>query len=196
MSNPWDNRPWAERGDENEKDLFVAVGEALSHWELLEQAVAGLFTLVAVGSYFAPAAPALKAYSAVINSHNRIQMVRAAFEAWLREWPDCPAGDWTLDLLKQCNGWAGRRNEVAHGLVDRFIDEIEKGWFLIPGIYSKKGRDEIGKVDYRYNAEIIYGFSKAFLELHNTLDQATSVMGEWHRIAASQRAQERAAKQE
>ncbi len=188
MSNPWDDRPWAEFGVKSENELFVAIGKALSHWELLEQAVASLFTLVTVGSYFAPTAPALRAYCSVANSNNRIQMVRAAVESWLREWKDCPFAENALSLLIECSGWAGRRNDIAHGLVDRFVDEFGKGWFLVPSIYSKKGRNERGKIDYRYNAQIVDMFGDHFLHLHNRLNETISAMGEWHRAVAGQQA--------
>jgi hypothetical protein len=184
MSNPWDDRPWAVDGEKSENDLFIAVGKALSHWELVEQAIAGLFTLVTVGSYFAPSAPALRAYSSVGSTSNRIQLVRAALEGWLREWKDCPLGENALSLLNECGGWAARRNDIAHGLVDRFVDEFERGWFLIPGIYSKRGRNERGKTDYRYNAAIINAFGEQFLGLHNRLNETISAVGEWRRIAA------------
>src|SRR5260370_27886090 len=114
MENAWGNRPWAEDGDKSENDLFAAVGKALSHWELLEQAIASLFTLVTVGSYFAPSAPALRAYSSVISSNNRIQMVRAAVESWLQKWKACPLGENVLGLLNECGGGGWRANAIAH----------------------------------------------------------------------------------
>jgi hypothetical protein len=183
MTNPWDERPWAQQGNKNHDEIFTAVGSALSDWELLEQSIAAVFTLVTVGSYYAPSTPALRAYSSVISSNNRIQMVRAALQAWLRERKDCPLQGNVLTILSECSGWAGRRNDVAHGIVDRFLDEFEKGWFLVPGLYAKRGRNEVGKVDYRYNAEIIHGFGGQFIELHNRLSETVSAMGEWHRIA-------------
>lgn len=70
----------------------------------------------------------------------------------------------------------------------------KKAGFWVPALYSKKGRNDVGKVDYRYNAEIILNFSDQFLELHNRLNEITSAMGEWHRIAASQRMRERTQK--
>ncbi len=104
MFNPWDNQPWAADGEKNENDLFIAVGKALSHWELLEHAIASLFSLVTVGSYFAPSTPALRAYSSVGSTGNRIQLVRAALEGWLREWKDCPLGTNAVSLLNECSG--------------------------------------------------------------------------------------------
>jgi len=183
MPNPWDERPWAAVGEKSENDIFVAVGKALSHWELVEHAVAGLFTLVTVGTYFAPSAPVLRAYSSVGSTGTRIQLVRAALEGRLLEWKNCPLGGNALSLLNECGGWSARRNDIAHGLADRFADEYDRGWFLIPGIYSKRGRNEQGKVDYRYNAKIVDEFGARFLDLHNRLNETISAMGEWRRIA-------------
>jgi hypothetical protein len=36
---------------------------------------------------------------------------------------DCPVGDDILSLLSECRNWAGRRNDIAHGVADRFADE-------------------------------------------------------------------------
>ena len=82
-------------------------------------------------------------------------------------------------LLNECRGWSGRRNDIAHGLADRFTDEFERGWFLTPGIYSKRGRNERGSVSYKYNATIIDGFGDQFLDLHKRLNETTSAMSEW-----------------
>jgi hypothetical protein len=72
MSNDWDKRPWAEIGNKSANEIFVAVGKASSHWELVEQAIAGLFTIITVGAYYAPMAPTIRAYSSISSSHNRI----------------------------------------------------------------------------------------------------------------------------
>jgi hypothetical protein len=63
-------------------------------------------------------------------------------------------------------------------------------WYLLPGLYTLKRRPEHAgsKPAYRYNAEMILAYADKFIELHNQLNQATSMMGEWHRIAASERA--------
>jgi hypothetical protein len=187
MSNLWDERPWAEMGDRFETEIFTAVGKASSHWELVEQAIAGLFTVVTVSRYYAPAAPTIQAYSSVASSYNRIRMVRAALQAWLYDWKHFEFGAQVQEILNECGGWAGRRNDVAHGVADRYLDEFEKGWFLVPGLYNIKGRPLGKKAAYRYNAAIIDGFSQRFMDLHNRLHEMTSVMGEWHRIAVSER---------
>jgi hypothetical protein len=194
MSNPWDERPWAETGNKTETEIFAAVGRASSHWELVEQAIASLFTVVTVGTYYAPTAPTIRAYSSIASSHNRVQMVRAAVESWLHEWKDFEFGAEVLAILNECSGWAGRRNDMAHGIADRYWDEMEKGWFLVPSLYNIKIRPLGNKAAYRYDAAIMDGFSQRFLDLHNRLNEIASVMGEWHRIAASERERQKAGK--
>ena len=65
-------------------------------------------------------------------------MVRAALESWLHEWQHFEFGNEVLGILNECSGWAGRRNDIAHGVADRYLDEMEKGWFLVPGLYNIK----------------------------------------------------------
>ncbi len=152
MGNPWDVTPWPKVGNAGHDELFLAVGKALSNWELVENAIAGLFTRVTVGSYYAPTAPAIRAYSAVMSASNRIQMVRAALESWLHVWKDCPSGRNALDILKECGEWVGRRNDIAHGIVDRVVDAPKHGWFLFPSFYNAKKRPLDDRPAYRYTA--------------------------------------------
>jgi hypothetical protein len=188
-------RPWAETGNRSQDEIFTAVGRALSHWELVEGSIATLFTLITLGNYHAPANPMLRAYAAVTGSANRISMVEAALESWLLNW-NCPVGPNAVAALKDCRHWSGRRNDIAHGLVDMFFDELGQ-WFLIPSLYARRGRilesnpvagkSLIIKSGYRYNAAMIDSFSDQFLVLHGRMNEATSAMGEWFRIEAAHR---------
>lgn len=183
-------RPWAEHGNATADEIFVVVGKALSRWEMVEHAVASLFTVVTVGNYHAPTDPMLRAYAAVLGSNNRIQMVEAALQSWLLSWPQCPLGPNAIDILKRCKAWAGRRNDVAHGLVDLLLDDTR--WYLFPSLYAGKGRKLIAnpqgkpliRPDYRYNAKIVDAFSDEFLALFNELNQITSALATWYQIAS------------
>jgi len=188
MDKPWDTTPWPEEGNSGHDELFLAVGRALSNWELVESAIAGLFTIVTVGSYHAPTAPAIRAYSTVTSATNRIQMVRAALESWLYVWKDCPGGSNALNILKECGEWAARRNEIAHGIVDRLIDAPKNAWFLFPSFYNARKRQLGDRPAYRYTAANIDYYSDCFVTLHNRLNEVSSVLGEWHRIVASHKA--------
>ncbi|MGJ4927480.1 hypothetical protein ACQR1K_10065 [Bradyrhizobium sp. HKCCYLRH3095] len=189
-----DKRPWADQGNSSETEIFTSVGKALSHWEMVESAVASLFTMITLGNYSAPTTPVLRAYSAIVGSRNRMQMVRAALQSWLLSWPDCPLGPNAIDQLNLCGNWSARRNDVAHGMVDMTPDD--RRWYLFPSLYATKGRKLAAnpvegkpllfRPEYRYNAEIIDGFSQEFLGLYNQMNLITSAMGEWHRIASDQ----------
>ena len=184
----WDPTPWPEEGNAGHDEIFISVGKALSNWELVENAIAGLFTIVTVGSYYAPTAPAIRAYSTVANASNRIQMVRAAVESWQYLWKECPFGRNALEILKECGEWAGRRNEIAHGIVDRLIDSPKNSWFLFPSFYNAKKRRLGERPAYRYTAADIEYYSRCFEDLHNRLNEVSSSLGEWHRIAAGTKA--------
>ncbi|MDN5003796.1 hypothetical protein ACFQZO_23450 [Bradyrhizobium sp. GCM10027634] len=191
-----DERPWADHGNASDAEIFVVVGRALSCWEMVESAVAALFTMITVGDFHAPTTPMLRAYSAIVGSQNRVQMVQAALESWLLSWPDCPLGPNAVSLLKRCRNWAGRRNDIAHGLVDLNLDDAR--WYLFPSLYASRGRSLMAnpvpgrpllhKSDYRYNADIIDDFSREFLELFNEMNLVTSALGEWYRIKIGQQA--------
>jgi hypothetical protein len=111
--------------------------------------------------------------------------VRAALESWLLSWPDRPLGQNAIELLNLCRRWAGRRNDVAHGLVDMNADDAR--WYLFPSLYGTKGRKLmtnpvpgrplLQKSGYRRSAEIIAAFSDEFLELHNQMNRVVSAMG-------------------
>jgi hypothetical protein len=133
-------------------------------------------------------APAVRAYAAIVGSKARIDMVQAALLSWLHEWKECPCGQNAKDVLKQCGTWASKRNNVAHGLADMHLDE-PGAWYLVPSLYNLRplGERAAGKPAYRYNAEMILAYADKFIELHNRLNEVTSMMGEWHRIAASER---------
>src|SRR5262249_21806748 len=91
-------------------------------------------------------------------------------------------------ILKECGEWAGRRNEIAHGIVDRLTDAPKNAWFLFPSFYNAKKRRLGERPAYRYTAANIEYYSDCFEDLHNRLNEISSVLGEWHRIAASYKA--------
>jgi hypothetical protein len=185
MANPWDVAPWPDQGNETADEIFRAVGEALSSWELIEQGIATIFTVVTVGGYYAASEPAIRAYGSVANSRSRVQMVRAAAESWFHQWPDCPLETNIKDLLNECEKWSARRNEIAHGIVDRLTDQWINGWYLFPGLYSIKKRPLGGRAAYRYTAKNIEEYARGFTDLYNRLSLIVSALEEWRRIAAS-----------
>ncbi len=93
MSNPWDVPPIPEKGASSPDPLYQAVGKAITGWELVEQAIGGLFTFVTTGKFFDASGPALRAYGSIVGTSARIHMVRAAVESWNQQYPGCPLLD-------------------------------------------------------------------------------------------------------
>ena len=182
MANPWDAPPIPEKGASAPEPLYQAVGKALTYWEYVEQAIGGLFTFVATGKFFDASGPALRAYGSIVGTTARIQMVRAAVESWSQQYPTCPLLGNCYALLKECERWSTRRNDIAHGRVDNLVDAIPNGWMLFPGLYNTKKRSVEGKSKYRYTVEHIEGYTEGFQSLQGRIDECTSAMGVWYQI--------------
>lgn len=173
MGKPWEPTPWPDEGNAGHDEIFLAVGKALSHWELVETAIAGLFAAVIAGASAAPpAGSAARAYISVANATSRIHMVRATLESWLEVWNDCPYGGDALNLLQECTEWTARRSEIAHGIVNRAFNTQTNAWFLFPSIYNVR--------TYRYTAANIDYYANGFLDLHARLSDVSCRLGEWY----------------
>jgi hypothetical protein len=182
MDHPWDRPQLPDKGARAPEPLYQAVGKALTYWELVEQAIGGLFTFVTTGRFFDASGPALRAYGSIVGNNARIQMVRAAVESWSQKYPTCQHLDTCRALLKECEGWSARGNDIAHGRVDNLIDAIPNGWMLFPGLYNTNKRSIDGRSKYRYTAEHIEEFARGFLDLHNRMDECTSAISVWLQI--------------
>jgi hypothetical protein len=90
-------------------------------------------------------------------------MVRAVAEAWFERKELYPLKDEQVKILAACDGWADRRNDLAHGGVD---DTPHEGnYFLYPPLYTKKRPSEEDSPAYRYNAAQIEEIAQAFGKL-------------------------------
>jgi hypothetical protein len=100
VTNPWDRPPIPEKGARSPKPLYQAVGQAITHWELVEQAIGGLFTFVTTGKFYDASSPALRAYGSIVGTSARINMVKAAVDRLAPAAPDLPASRQLLRLAE------------------------------------------------------------------------------------------------
>jgi len=170
-----------QMGRQQSNEIFRAVGLALTNWELLEHEMGALFVvLVAPRSN-----EAMRAYSAVLASGARLKMIGGAAEAFFltREEDPFPALKKQVDgLLEAVEGFAPRRNEIAHGVIGiKFADEPmyehvvpKSSWVLTPSIYAKTKRTMVhaklsgivGLIPlYEYSSVEINGISAKFRDL-------------------------------
>ncbi len=175
---PWDIVDPASRGDVDERAIFDAVGRALTEWETLEIECAKLFAVfVSANHKRSYHAPAVRAYGTVTSVDTRFKMLQLAAESYFSKRPakrdsfeeDCN------DLLGEYKQYAARRNEIAHGLVQKvFITRKATkrvsrqsviGIFLLPSFYNpKKFKGE--KFTYRYVSGDIIHYKQEFTKLY------------------------------
>jgi hypothetical protein len=133
MPNPWDVLPRESAGDPTPEPLFLAVGMALSAWEIMDGWQATLFGELVSSRRGA----AETAYGTVVSSSGRADMVLAAADRLLTD----SAGDHLAELTTLVNDigkLSGRRNEIAHGFVCNFETTSSNGCYLVPPIYNSK----------------------------------------------------------
>lgn len=183
MPNPWDIPPATKVGNVNPDEIYVEVGKALSKWEMLEDALAWMFSeLVGAPSNAYPhdfdPTPAERAYGSIVGFRSRLNMIEAAAAGYFHvrsntSKPDEKAKITTLErqtkhLLKQVSGWSDRRNDVAHGVVVLSTDSrMANDYVLIPPGYNSKkyGPQITSDPAYTYNAAQITEFRNQFLRL-------------------------------
>jgi hypothetical protein len=170
---PWDPRPVSPMGDSREDAIFSAVGQALTEWEVLENACAQLFAvLVSANHKRAYLAPAIRAYGTISSAVTRQQMLVKAGEAYFssrKGKAQRHEAEFT-ELMKAYSNFAGRRNEIAHGLVQRVfltkrgIRPAAIGRYLTPSFYNPK-KFKNGQLSYLYTSSDLIFYRQEFTKL-------------------------------
>lgn len=118
------------------RDLYTAVGQALSAWEGLEGTLASLFAELCG----AVDEGASRAYGVVSSSAGRLDMLKEAFDCYPRRRHESLST--FTDLTKRIRLYGARRNEIAHGIVVLMADTEKPphGHFLCPATYNSRKR--------------------------------------------------------
>jgi len=130
------------------QEIFKAVGHALTTWESLEEDLCRLF-----GEYIGTINPAVKrAYGSVVSSQGRIGMMKEVIQAnYGVTWPETAALH--TKAMNQIGALAGRRNEIAHGIVtNQTVNEKNFGYCLMPAEYNAGKTYSAGEYFSRVNA--------------------------------------------
>jgi hypothetical protein len=170
---PWDRRPWPDRGDSDKGTIYLQVGQFISFWEKLEAALAFLFA-----NFSAPypqSEPARRAFFSVRPFEGRADMLRAGSEAYFSAHPSEELLSDLKEILKLSVCYSQRRNDIAHGIVDRFQTEDEwnrygwldetAGYALYPSLASFEERNLRGIPTYCMASADVEYFYKRVLEI-------------------------------
>jgi hypothetical protein len=181
---PWDVPDPPKVGDASNDITFQAVGEALSQWEFFEGNLSLAFSFLLGSGYGNLAAG--RSYGSVESFRGRVQLIEAAAEVYFKYNVDKELYSDLKKLLNQANRhWSGRRNEIAHGIVQPWFGvenegkenetAIRKGFVLFPAYYATRKRrlpettpftDIVPK--YVYSSVEIKKFGKHFYKLGET----------------------------
>ena len=164
---PWDRRPWPKAGDADKDSLYRSVGKALSAWEAIEAQLSYLFT-----QFIYPGRDSLasrRAYGAVRTFEGRLDMLRAAADVYFAYFPDKSLRTSFKSLAGRAKNYAGRRNDIAHGIVARwhpnpmtsFMVEQET-WCLLPSYIMTKHRDISETPEYAMASDDMDYFTSQF----------------------------------
>ncbi|MCW0234750.1 MAG: hypothetical protein OJJ21_14215 [Ferrovibrio sp.] len=164
--------PKFEIGDASQDITFAAVGAALSQWEHLEAWLANIFIDVCgfIGE-FEPNSAVGRAYGTVVAFTGRVQMIEAAAEVFFAEKGEDDDSKRLRAVIAKARGLSGRRNEIAHGIVQPW--GRDRGFALVPSWYATRKMTLIPKrhgfsdavPSYAYRSVEIYSFRDAFKEL-------------------------------
>jgi hypothetical protein len=119
-AHPWDRPQFPVRGDRDVKNTYEWVGQALSAWETFEASFGAIFGILVGDSDLI--SPAMRAYGSIISFKGKRDLVIAAGAAFFLRYPH-PAAAFLDDILEEANGWSGRRNDIAHGVVQLYYPE-------------------------------------------------------------------------
>lgn len=141
MGYPWDAPPFPKRGNKSPKALYQSIGQALTTWEYLEGTLANLYAAFCEKEYFDDAANLEYGHEA--NFRSRFHNLKKAADRYFVRYPNQETEGEFHELARHIEGYADRRNDVAHGVVDylHFIRDrggryslltVPQEWCLIP----------------------------------------------------------------
>jgi hypothetical protein len=131
----WNAPPTNLDGSPNADLVYLSVGRALSEWEFAETMFASLFAELVEGESDA----AKRVYGNMTSTATKRAAIEAAAEIYASRHPKGYSKEHLKLLLAHYVSASGRRNEIAHGSVEKFdIDGKDHGFFLCPAMYNTK----------------------------------------------------------
>jgi hypothetical protein len=182
-SKPWAAPPRPTTYDRDPEVIYAAIGRSLSMWQYVEDALSLIFEWLVVGgqvpgTYVNSMSPAQAAYGTVVSFDARAGMIEAAASAFFHHHAHPSFHARLQKLLATCRGWAGRRNEIAHGRIGGSPVDLNL-CALWPTESSSRKREITYRARFVYNSTQINEFDRQFAELHMTVLDFYSEFRSW-----------------
>ena len=171
MTNPWDKPPIPKLGDDSEDITYAGVGRVMSAWEQVEIELG--FTY---GQFLKRSdhRNAIREYGQGRIFSERLSILTRASDIHFRRYPNQDEEGAFLMLRKAIEGFSGRRNDVAHGIVRTFLltqkedDATPRHMsFLMPAYYDPRRFDaDTNAPAYSYSSVELNALAEGLSELH------------------------------
>jgi hypothetical protein len=176
----WKQAAWPPHGDADKRDTFCAVGAALTTWGIYEAELGRLFCALMVRDLPSPAAN--NAFGAIRTFEGRLAVLRKAGAAYFAYHQDETYQSTELiQILNIGQRACERRNEIAHGIVQRYlpsdssIHDESKGYCLFPAGYDSFRRGtETDRPDFCYSSIELSQYTLKFEELQKAPHELTN----------------------
>jgi hypothetical protein len=153
---------------------YTSIGRALSTWEWFEGHLAVAFRYFIRApdpNNFAP----LRAYGSVMAFGGRMDMIKAAADAYLAQTPNPEIEGALAVVYSKAIKFGPRRNEIAHGMVQPYDDGQghDSGYVLSASYYATNKRKVAALPTFRtmptyeYSSVEIDAFERGFWGLYN-----------------------------
>ena len=158
MSNPWDVPPIPVFGDEDKDETFIGVGMVMSRWESIEMILSVIYSVFELRP---DDFETIREYGEPKMFQERLYGLGRAASQFFEFAPDQIMHATFERFAARVTGFAGRRDEVAHGIVAAiqlydfyqgratFIRPRTNYWALIPPDFK---RDSRGAPAYVYTS--------------------------------------------
>ena len=150
-------------GDKRAVRTHLAVSKALTQWEHTEDGFARLFGVLVNPPR--PSGASSRAYGSIETSRGRRGMIEAAAQVFFAAFPCDDLNTMLSQLMNHYTKAAGRRNDLAHGIVFENPHPL-KGWYLTANMYTSK-RSLRFEPPFYYVAAQIQTFDYNFAVLRN-----------------------------
>ena len=166
-SSIWDRPPFPQQGDADKKEIWTAVGAAISAWGEYEAALGRLFTIFIAGEF--PSPQAKRAFGGIRTFDGRRELLRGVSEAFFHYRKGTSEEQvWFKAILKDASHAVERRNDLAHGIAMAFTPEgksEQEGFCLMPSYYDSSKRDPNDIAEFAYRSASINTFASGFKSL-------------------------------
>jgi hypothetical protein len=173
VTNPWDAPPFPKHGNRSQRALLEAIGRALTTWEELESFLSHLYAAFCEKSAYDEVANF--EYGQVTSVRRRMDELSRVAAVYFMKRPNQQLEGDFCSVVHQVNGWSGRRNDIAHGVV-RLIELVRDPfgktllsasteWCLVPPHFKEEKYIRFDTPAHILTSREINAIAKAFWPL-------------------------------